>query len=112
MAGEAGSGQSNTGLSNTGLSGMGAVVRRLGIVVFAAMVALMGAHALQRSHQVKYKGVSPSSVTSMLRGEVDFTKPKLAGQVDERAALKREHKDETRKSVKETLRGWVDQLLK
>jgi|GEM_PF-4408164 len=107
MAGETGAGS-----SGSGQSGMGAVARRVGIAVFAAMVALMGAHALQRRHQVQYKGVSPSNITSTLRGEVDFTKPKLADQVDERAALKREHKDETRKSVKETLRGWVDQLLK
>lgn len=92
---------------------MGVIARRLGIIAFAAMVALLGARELQNRHQNKNKGVGPSHVTALLRGDIDFTKPKLAETVEERAALKREHTEgeDQPKTMKETLRGWVNKLL-
>lgn len=93
-------------------SGIKMLGRRLVVIVFAAMVALLGAKDLQHRTKAKTKGAEASHVAALLHGEVDFMKPKLAQTVDERAALRQEHPDASKKSAKETLRAWMDNLLK
>ncbi len=94
-------------------SGIKMLGRRVGVIIFAMMVALLGANELYLRNKAKHKGAQPSNVVGLLRGEVDFTKPKLAESVDQRAALKNEaHPEAPKKSAKETLRAWMDNLLK
>ena len=94
------------------VSGIKMLGRRVTVIVFALMVALLGANELQRRNKVKNGDVAASRLTPLLRGEVDFMKPELKEQVEGRAALKREKTGGEEKSTKETLRSWADQLLR
>ena len=93
------------------------LARRMGVIVLAAMVAMLGAAELQRRTHVKTKGVSPSKVSELFHGDIDFTKLNLKEQADARAALKRDNASRSGtsgsgESAKQTLRAWVNELLK